>query len=856
MSTSAYQQGSLGGERSSGPIRCQRCREACKGEVVRVQDTHFHVKCFTCTVCGCDLARSGFYQKSGEYICTSDYQRLYGTRCDRCDGFITGEVVSALGRTYHPTCFVCSVCRKPFPIGDRVTFSGKDCVCQQCSHTLVTSNEPIKIHGPSHCSGCGEDIKQGQSLLALEKQWHVSCFKCQTCNMVLTGEYISKDNVPYCESDYHAQFGIKCETCSRYISGQVLEAGGKHYHPTCARCARCHMMFTEGEEMYLHGGEVWHPLCKQAARSERRLRHRRLSETSISPPGSSIGSPSRVICARVENVMPGYKDLAALPKLKAIYEVQPPDLISSYQPQNHPTISSYQQQHHSTISSYQQQHRPTISSYQPQHHPTISSYQPQNHPTISSYQQQHHSTISSYQQQHHPTISSYQPQHHPTISSYQPQHHPTISSYQPQHHPTISSYQPQNHPTISSSQPYPRYSSDDIEAFSYGESLGTLYSQVSNRVVLQSPGTLYSQVSKRVVFQSLGTLYSQVSNRVVLESLGTLYSQVSNRVVLQSLGTLYSQVSNRVVLRSPGTLYSQVSNRVVLQSLGTLYSQVSNRVVLESLGTLYSQVSNRVVLQSLGTLYSQVSNRVVLQSPGTLYSQVSNRVVLQSLGTLYSQVSNRVVLQSLGTLYSQVSNRVVLQSLGTLYSQVGNRVVLESLGTLYSQKLYDSVDMKQRQGSSPSYMDSPSFSRQAMSPITPCSPQHYGHPVLAAGSESGRSSPYYGSLEGRPSSSTTNHAPKHFHVPDNLPATKSRTSEDLITSSRLSTYSPEPYTQSESDTYPYPRSPKGIPYTLHPTLQNPTHSQSDSYPYPRSPKGIPYTLHLTPYSPEPYTQSV
>ncbi|XP_036826126.1 actin-binding LIM protein 3 isoform X2 [Oncorhynchus mykiss] len=427
MSTSAYQQASLGGERSTGPIRCQRCREACKGEVVRVQDTHFHVKCFTCTVCGCDLARSGFYQKSGEYICTSDYQRLYGTRCDRCDGFITGEVVSALGRTYHPTCFVCSVCRKPFPIGDRVTFSGKDCVCQQCSHTLVTSNEPIKIHGPSHCSGCGEDIKQGQSLLALEKQWHVSCFKCQTCNMVLTGEYISKDNVPYCESDYHAQFGVKCETCSRYISGRVLEAGGKHYHPTCARCARCHMMFTEGEEMYLHGGEVWHPLCKQAARSERRIRHRRLSETSISPPGSSIGSPSRVIC---------------------------------------------------------------------------------------------------------------------------------------------------------------------------------------------------------------------------------------------------------------------------------------------------------------------------------------------------------------------------------------------SLGTLYSQKLYDSVDMKQRQCSNPGYMDSPSFSRQAMSPIMPCSPQHYGHPVLAAGSESGRSSPYYGSLEGRPSSSTTYHAPKHFHVPDNLPATKSRTSEDLITSSRLSTYSPGPYTQSESDSYPYPRSPK------------------------------------------------
>ncbi|KAI9539227.1 Actin-binding LIM protein 3 [Dissostichus eleginoides] len=496
MSSSAYHQGSPGGERSSGPIRCQRCREVCKGEVVRVQDTHFHVKCFTCTVCNCDLARSGFFQKKGEYICTADYQRLYGTRCDRCDSFITGEVVSALGRTYHPKCFVCSVCSKPFPIGDRVTFSGKDCVCQQCSRTLGKPNEPIKIHGPSHCAGCGAEIKQGQSLLALEKQWHVSCFRCRTCNMVLTGEYISKDGVPYCEADYHAQYGVKCETCSRYISGRVLEAGGKHYHPTCARCSRCNLMFKEGEEMYLTGCEVWHPLCKQAARAERRLRHRRLSEASISPPGSSIGSPSRVICARVKNQFLDYKDLAALPKVKAIYEVQPPDLISS--------------------------------------------------------------------------------------------------SYQPYH----------------------RYTSEDrLEPYGYGESLGTL-------------------------------------------------------------------------------------------------------------------------------------------SP-------------------------------------------------------------------YSQD-YDSLDIKQRRCSSPGYIDSPTYSRQGMSPIMPRSPQHYAYP----GSESGRSSPYYGQEE-RSSTPTTNQPPKHFHVPatgdpyiyrkppiytrtDNHvdAAMKSRTSEDILRSSRLSTYSPEPYTQSEADYYPYTSSPR------------------------------------------------
>ena len=42
------------------------------------------------------------------------------------------------------------------------------------------------------CAGCGRDIKNGQALLALDKQWHLGCFKCKACNKVLTGEYISK----------------------------------------------------------------------------------------------------------------------------------------------------------------------------------------------------------------------------------------------------------------------------------------------------------------------------------------------------------------------------------------------------------------------------------------------------------------------------------------------------------------------------------------------------------------------------------------------------------------------------------------------------------------------------------------
>ncbi|XP_025753275.1 actin-binding LIM protein 1 isoform X14 [Oreochromis niloticus] len=286
--------------------------------------------------------------KNGDYLCTLDYQRMHGTRCNGCGDFVEGEVVTALGKTYHPACFVCTICKRPFPAGDRVTFNGKDCLCQYCVEPM--SPGPKDILGSSNCAGCGRDIKNGQALLALDKQWHLGCFKCKACNKVLTGEYISKDGAPYCEKDYQTHFGVQCEACHQFITGKVLEAGDKHYHPSCARCSRCNQMFTEGEEMYLQGSTVWHPGCKNTTRTEERHRERLMppsllflqkterqptrssSESICSRPGSSIpGSPGHTIYAKVDNEILDYRDLAAIPKVKAIYDIERPDLIT-YEP--------------------------------------------------------------------------------------------------------------------------------------------------------------------------------------------------------------------------------------------------------------------------------------------------------------------------------------------------------------------------------------------------------------------------------------------------------------------------------------------------------------------------------------------
>nr|XP_029522983.1 actin-binding LIM protein 2-like isoform X8 [Oncorhynchus nerka] len=342
---SPLEQGKQGKQGSGGSssVPCQNCGKACKGEVLRVQNKHFHIKCFVCKVCGVDLAQGGFFVRQGEYICTLDYQRMYGTRCFRCEEFIEGEVVSALGKTYHPRCFVCVTCKQPFPAGDRVTFNGKECVCQNCTQPQ-SANSPAPIQAVHNCCGCGKEFKNEQSLVALDKHWHLGCFKCKVCNKVLNAEYISKDGIPYCEVDYHAMYGIQCDSCKKYITGKVLEAGEKHYHPSCARCARCEQMFGEGEEMYLQGNSIWHPPCRQAARQEEKSKKQvriqvndvpeqqvsRTSSESITsvPASSASGSPNRVIYAKLGDEMLDYKDLAALPKIKAIYNIDRPDMLS------------------------------------------------------------------------------------------------------------------------------------------------------------------------------------------------------------------------------------------------------------------------------------------------------------------------------------------------------------------------------------------------------------------------------------------------------------------------------------------------------------------------------------------------
>ena len=85
----------------------------------------------------------------GDYYCTADYQQRWGTQCGACGGYVEGEVVTALGSTYHQNCFTCARCRKPFPTGAKVTVSGREILCQRCVQ-IPTSDTTTSVSTAAH----------------------------------------------------------------------------------------------------------------------------------------------------------------------------------------------------------------------------------------------------------------------------------------------------------------------------------------------------------------------------------------------------------------------------------------------------------------------------------------------------------------------------------------------------------------------------------------------------------------------------------------------------------------------------------------------------------------------------------
>ncbi|PWA16669.1 hypothetical protein CCH79_00017485, partial [Gambusia affinis] len=204
-------------------------------QVVTALGKVWHPEHFVCTECETELGSRNFFEKDGRPYCESDYFTLFSPHCANCSKPILNKMVTALDKNWHPECFCCVKCSRTF--GDE-GFHDRDNqqYCQQCFLTLFASR----------CQGCSEPILENY-ISALNSLWHPQCFVCRECySPFVNGSFFEHEGKPLCEAHYHQSRGSMCQACQQPILGRCVTAMGAKFHPHHLVCQFCMKPLSKG----------------------------------------------------------------------------------------------------------------------------------------------------------------------------------------------------------------------------------------------------------------------------------------------------------------------------------------------------------------------------------------------------------------------------------------------------------------------------------------------------------------------------------------------------------------------------------------------------------------------------------
>lgn len=217
----------------------------------------------------CDKPVPGKPQKGGDRnqycpIHENDYC------CTACDKEMSGPIVEAQGKRYHPNCHkgaksgaggakhTCGGCARPIESGPAVEaldkmWHPKCFTCAKCGSDFPDGSYSVGPDGKPYCAGCdGQDggeaeychgcKKQlsGQVTQVFGKMWHQGCLKCRKCSDKFVTGYFDFEGIPYCKPCHHIMSKAdKCTKCDKVIEGECVQMGGKLYHKACFVCFEC-----------------------------------------------------------------------------------------------------------------------------------------------------------------------------------------------------------------------------------------------------------------------------------------------------------------------------------------------------------------------------------------------------------------------------------------------------------------------------------------------------------------------------------------------------------------------------------------------------------------------------------------
>ncbi|XP_034873026.1 paxillin isoform X7 [Mirounga leonina] len=214
---------------------CGACKKPIAGQVVTAMGKTWHPEHFVCTHCQEEIGSRNFFERDGQPYCEKDYHNLFSPRCYYCNGPILDKVVTALDRTWHPEHFFCAQCGAFFgPEG----FHEKD-------GKAYCRKDYFDMFAPK-CGGCARAILENY-ISALSTLWHPECFVCRECfTPFVNGSFFEHDGQPYCEVHYHERRGSLCSGCQKPITGRCITAMAKKFHPEHFVCAFCLKQLNKG----------------------------------------------------------------------------------------------------------------------------------------------------------------------------------------------------------------------------------------------------------------------------------------------------------------------------------------------------------------------------------------------------------------------------------------------------------------------------------------------------------------------------------------------------------------------------------------------------------------------------------
>ncbi|XP_075918275.1 paxillin isoform X6 [Petromyzon marinus] len=214
---------------------CAACRKPIVGQVVTAMGRTWHPEHFVCVHCQVEIGSRNFFEKDGQPYCEEDYHSLFSPRCAYCNEAVMDRVVTALDRTWHPEHFFCAQCGRPFGEEGFHERDGKP-YCRQDYYGMFAPK----------CNGCSRAIMQNY-LSALNTVWHPECFICRECfTPFINGSFFEHEGQPYCEVHYHERRGSLCSGCQKPITGRCISAMAKKFHPEHFVCAFCLKQLNKG----------------------------------------------------------------------------------------------------------------------------------------------------------------------------------------------------------------------------------------------------------------------------------------------------------------------------------------------------------------------------------------------------------------------------------------------------------------------------------------------------------------------------------------------------------------------------------------------------------------------------------